>query len=79
MNVAILPAIAIHPAVERWAIKTSVPAGAYTKNATWVGLAGRLREGSMVWTTGRYPPSGKGGQKATTLWEIHSAVYEVLR
>src|SRR5437016_9831894 len=39
MNVAILPAIAIHPDVERWAIKTSVPAGAYTKNATWVGLA----------------------------------------
>ena len=52
MNVAILPAIAIHAGVERWAIKTSVPAGAYTKNATWVGLAGGLREGSMVWTTG---------------------------
>ena len=52
MNVAILPVIAIHPDVERWAIKTSVPAGAYTKNATWVGLAGGLREGSRVWTTG---------------------------
>jgi hypothetical protein len=52
MNVAILPAIAIHPDVERWAIKTSVPAGAYTKNAAWVGLAGGLREGSRVWTTG---------------------------
>ena len=117
MNVAILPVIAIHPDVERWAIKTSVPAGAYTKNATWVGLAGGLREGSRVWTTGHLtlaalepdgdfqspacprarrdrgvhrrihfydshvgnPPRGKGGQKPTTLWEIHPVVYEVLR
>jgi len=25
------------------------------------------------------PPRGKGGQKPTTLWEIHPVVYEVLR